>query len=138
VDHGRLAARAFDSPESVARLNAILHPFVSAEIDRRIAEWRAGGFRGPVVVDAALLLEAGMGNRADVRVFVEAPLEIRRERARRRGWPDGELERRERLQMPLDKKRAACEYVVDNGGSEAETEARVKEIALRIASLPRK
>jgi dephospho-CoA kinase len=134
VDHGKLAKVAFDSPESAARLNALLHPHVSAEIDRRIAAWRAGGFRGPVVIDAALLLEAGMGGRADVLVFVDTPLAIRRERAKARGWPDGELERRERLQMPLDKKRAACAYVVDNGASEAEAEAQVKALADRIAA----
>src|SRR5574340_194719 len=42
LDRRRLASQVFGRPEAVARLNAITHPAVLREIDRRSEERRVG------------------------------------------------------------------------------------------------
>ncbi|MBI2923251.1 MAG: dephospho-CoA kinase [Planctomycetes bacterium] len=137
VDHRKLAEKAFGSEPAAARLNALVHPSVTAEIDRRVAAWTAEGFRGPVVVDAALLLEAGMKGKMDALVYVEAPEGVRRERAKARGWAEDELKRRERLQWPLEEKRRACGHVVANGGTVEEMEGQVAALVARLCPVPK-
>lgn len=128
VDAGKLAAAAFATAEGAKTLNAIMHPSVSAAISKQVTEWTDGGFRGAVIVDAPLLLEAGMKDDVDAIVYVEAPEAARRERARKRGWPEGELEKRERLQWPVEKKKAAANAVLSNAGAQGELELQVDRI----------
>lgn len=125
IDTAKLAKAAFATPESGRRINGIMHPRVAAEVARIVEEWRAAGYRGLVVLDAPLLLEAGMKGSVDAVVFVDAPEAARRERARQRGWADAELDRRERLQWPLERKRAAADAVIPNEGTPQELEAAV-------------
>ncbi|NUN49873.1 MAG: dephospho-CoA kinase [Candidatus Brocadiae bacterium] len=135
IDHGKLAAAAFGNSESAARLNAIIHPHVSAAIDRIVEDWTREGFRGIAVLDAALLLEAGMGSRVDHLVFVDVPEDLRRKRAAARGWSEEEFVRREAVQWPVEKKRNACAHVIDNRGTEAGLEAQVDALTARLTHL---
>ena len=133
IDHAKLARTAFATEEGGKRLNAIMHPLVTKEIARTVEGWRAGGFRGVVVIDAPLLLEAGMKGTVDKVVFVEAPEAARRERARKRGWPDAELERREKLQWPLARKKAESDAVISNGGPVEDLEKQVEAVMKQAA-----
>ena len=66
---------------------------------------------------------------ADLVVFVTAPLETRRRRTRRdRGWPEGELERRERHQRPASEAEASVDVVIDNSGSSTEIVRLAQEL----------
>lgn len=134
VDHALLARKAFATPEGGRRLNEIMHPRVAAEIARVVDGWKKDGFRGIVVVDAPLLLEAGMKKTVDCVVFVDAPEAARRERARQRGWSDEELGRREKLQWPLERKKAESDEVITNGGTVAEMEKRVEDVVAKRAA----
>jgi dephospho-CoA kinase len=133
IDHAKLARAAFATAEGGSRLNAIMHPLVTKDVEKTVEAWRAGGFRGVVVIDAPLLLEAGMKGTVDKVVFVEAPEAARRERARQRGWADAELDRREKLQWPLARKKAESDAVISNGGPleslEVQVEALMKQAA---------
>jgi hypothetical protein len=67
------------------------------------------------VWDTPLLLETGLNRQCDVVVFIDAPREQREARvAWQRGWDAAELARREKLQMPLDKKRELSDDVIVN------------------------
>lgn len=124
IDRRALAAAAFRSRTTVARLNRIVHPAILQEI--RQATQRA---RGWLVLDASLLFETGIDALCDRTVFVDAPRAVRRRRAEaRRGWPPGELERREKFQWRPARKRARADFVVDNGGSLARAERQVRNI----------
>jgi len=61
IDRAKLAAIVFSEPAKLARLNAILHPRVEQTIFRQFDEWQRNGVRDAVFVEAALLLEAGLG-----------------------------------------------------------------------------
>ncbi|MCC8189573.1 MAG: dephospho-CoA kinase [Planctomycetes bacterium] len=87
----RIAAVVFADPAELAWLESVVHPLVTAEVDRAIA---ARGGR-PVVIEAALLNAAGLDRRCDAILVVEATDAIRLARAARRGWSAEDLRRRE-------------------------------------------
>src|SRR5712691_2331498 len=59
VDRRTLGTIVFRDPEALARLNALVHPLIAAEIQRRVAAARAELGAPPIVVEAAILVEAG-------------------------------------------------------------------------------
>jgi dephospho-CoA kinase len=85
------------------------------------------------VWDIPLLLETGLQEQCDAVVFVDAPVEQRLARiAATRGWDAEQLESREKLQMPLDKKREISEYVIVNTAGVDDLHAQVREVLSRI------
>lgn len=131
-DREAIAQRVFASAEERARLEGWIHPRVRARIRAALAEARAAG-RSPVVLDVPLLLENdaqhGLAGECDFLVFVEADARLRDRRAvERRGWAPGEVERRERAQLPLAEKRARARHVVENDGDLDQLAARVAQL----------
>lgn len=127
VDRAKLAEQVFADPAELAALEAVTHPAILAEVQRQIAEARRAGAPA-VVVDAPLLLETQLEGLCDVLVFVDCPLEVRLARAAGRGWDPAELLRRERLQQPLDAKRARARFVIDGSVSLETTFRQVQEL----------
>jgi dephospho-CoA kinase len=89
VNRGAVAARVFGSTaehELDRRfLEHITHPQISLRLRQRLETLQAE--RVPaIVVDAALLFEAGWHQLCDHLLFVDAPSETRRQRAAERGW----------------------------------------------------
>lgn len=118
VDRKALAAIVFRDPDALRQLEALLYP----RIERRRAELQAEYERDPrvraVVIDAPKLFEVGLDARCDAVIFVEAERGVRVERVRRsRGWSEEELDRREKLQIPLDSKRARADHTVVNNST---------------------
>ncbi|MBM4108562.1 MAG: dephospho-CoA kinase [Phycisphaerae bacterium] len=136
VDRRAVAAIVFNDAKERARLEALVHPLVRRRRSDLKEEARRAGARG-VVVDAPLLLEAGVDAECDVLVFVEAPRARRVERVRAaRGWEEEQHSRREAAQMPLDEKRARCDIeIVNDGGLEA-LRARVERLAQELGREP--
>ena len=120
VERNRLAEKVFgDSDEQIQyrhRLNKVLHPAIQTQIQHLIRQ--APQEADAIILDAALLLEAGWADECDAIVFIDTPLEKRQQRvAASRGWSAEELERREASQWSLSKKRIAAAFKVDNSGS---------------------
>jgi dephospho-CoA kinase len=120
VRRDRLASEVFGtgSVHRSARrdLEEIVHPVIGDELRRQIDAAR-GSEADVILLDAAVLLEAGWAPLCDAIVFVDTPAEQRRERVRSgRGWTADDLQRREASQLPLNDKRAAADLVVDNSG----------------------
>jgi dephospho-CoA kinase len=138
VNRPAIAARVFDDPAEKTRLERLIHPIVHAARERVMT----GAAKDPQVVafvwDTPLLLEAGLGPNCDAIVFVDAPLEQRLARLRKRSkWDHSELLRREKLQLPLDRKRALSDYVLTNAadaGSETSALADLREQVRRVLS----
>ena len=128
VDRKRVAAIVFGDPSERQRLEALVHPIVRRGRDelRRMAV-EAGA--PAVVIDAPLLFEAGLDAECDAVLFVDAPRAVRVERVREtRGWDEGELERREKVQIPLDAKRHRSDYEVVNNADPEQLRLRVRRI----------
>lgn len=134
VDRAAVAAIAFRDPSERQRLEAFLHPRVEAQ-RRRIFDSASPGSPA-LVIDAPLLLEAGLAGQCSEIWFIDTPEEIRNHRVRAsRGWSADELARRERAQWPLDRKRAAAHHVLRNDGDPASLRKQVLE---RLAALTRR
>lgn len=137
-DRGALAARVFADSDARARLEALTHPRIRARMSAALEEALARGV-ARVVLDVPLLVENeaqhGLLARCHELWFVEASSAARDERARTtRGWKAGEVERRERTQLPLSEKRALADVVITNTGSLAELEAQVDRVLAERAS----
>jgi dephospho-CoA kinase len=133
VDHAALAALAFDpvhGREARAALERWTHPRVRARILERLNEARAAGVPR-VVLDVPLLLENetehGLVRLCDALIFVDTDAKERDRRAQReRGWPSGELARREAAQLPLEEKKRRADRVITNNQGPEELEAAVR------------
>lgn len=133
VNRKAVAAIVFEDPSQRTRLEAVLHPIVKAFRGEVIERARSQGMRG-VVIDAPLLFEAQSDKECDAVIFVDTPLERRLDHVRGRGWDAAELERRERAQMPLSAKRAACQATVVNDGSLETLAQRVQAVFEELAA----
>ena len=78
-----------------------------------------------VVLDAPLLIEAGWKPFCDLVVMVDAPREIRLERAQQRGWTEADFNNREAAQVSLDEKRRLSDVIIANAGTEADLRSAV-------------
>lgn len=133
VRRSRLGAIVFADADELAALNAILHPRIGQELKRRIGEARSQRDIEAVVVDAAVLIEAGWQGLCTVVVFVDAPRDARLDRVQvQRNWDDARLAAREKLQIALDKKRAMADHVLSNLASDPSFAQDVRELLSRI------
>lgn len=124
VDRRVLGPRVFADLASRRDLEAVLHPRMRRTFERAIAREARRGRATAVVIDAAVLYEAGWDDLCDRVVFVDAPRERRLERvAAGRGWTDEDLSTREAAQWPLDSKRERADFVVSNTGDLAALKA---------------
>ena len=128
VDRQKLAQVLLANPSQFARLEFIVHPMVrEAERDFLRAEMASGA--SMAVLEIPLLLEGGGHGRVDVVVVVSAPADIQRERVLAR--PGMSLEKLEQIlarQLHDGEKRARADFVVDTGGTLAESAAQVDNI----------
>ncbi len=122
VDRSKLASIVFSNGKSLKELTELLHPPIIESIRREVAEKS-----GPLVLDAALLVETELDKICDVLVFVEVGLEVKKERAWLRGWSQDEVQRREHFQLPESQKRQKAQFIVNNDSSEEETFKQLKE-----------
>jgi dephospho-CoA kinase len=127
LDRPRLAALAFANEEATAALNAITHPAVGAEFQRRMSSAPDDGI---VVCDVPLLVESedARARGYEFVIVVEAPRELRLERLEARGVARPDAEARMATQATDDQRRALATWVVDNSEDLAHLEQQVETI----------
>lgn len=126
IDRKRLGSIVFADSAKLARLNAIVHPLIRAEIERRIERAREEGRVRAVVVEAAILLEAGWRSLVDqVWVICARRDDVVERLAAQRGMAEEEAAARMAKQMSDAERRAAADVVIDNNGSIDDLRARL-------------
>jgi dephospho-CoA kinase len=129
IDRRKLGAIVFADAAELRALEAMQFPFIGARIREEIAKGEADPAARFIVLDAAVLLEAGWRKECDRVLFVDAPRTTRLERLRmNRHWTDEELDNRERSQRPLEEKRRAADAVLVNAGSVPDAAAKVRDV----------
>jgi len=128
LDRAQVAHLVFTDPEARKRLNAIVHPRVTQELQRQVKELQEQGAR-LVMVEVPLLYEAGLAVAYDrvIAVYVDPEDQVRRLKERD-GREAVEIEGLLKAQWPLMAKAARADYVVDNRGSLEETRRQVAAI----------
>ncbi|TVQ53665.1 MAG: dephospho-CoA kinase [Phycisphaerales bacterium] len=125
-DRSKIAAIVFNDASERKKLEGLIHPRIEAA--RRAAFASAPAGTKAFVIDAPLLLEAGLDRECDAVIFVDAPDEVRRARVQAdRGWDAAELARREAAQIPLDEKRNRADHIICNDGDPGELTDRVRQ-----------
>ena len=120
VDRKILGKIVFADAEELAALNAVLHPRIRRQIVAEIAQAMAKPQIPAVVVDAAVMLEAGWDDLCSHLVFVKCPARARASRAIcQRAWDESTWLAREKMQNSLDKKAQKCDYIINNSSSES-------------------
>jgi dephospho-CoA kinase len=118
IDRRRLAAIVFADPAERKALEAITHPWIRERIRAEVEEARKDPHVSLIVLDAAVMLEAGWNEVCDRLLFIEAPRAVRLARvARQRGWSEKEVEARELAQLPLTEKAVRADHVLNNSAS---------------------
>lgn len=129
LDRKAVAKLIFADPAKRQTLNALTHPEIVARERAILAELEAEGYDGIVILDAALLIEAGGADRMDrlVVVYVDEAIQLRR-LMERDDLPEAEARRRIASQMPLAEKVRLAHHVIDNSGAPEETAAQVRAV----------
>ena len=129
LDRKALGAVVFGDADKRKGLEAITHPEIRARLDRRLAELAARSFAGIVVFDAPVMIESGNYRNMDRLVVVVTDEDTQAARLLARdGMTRDEAARRIAIQMPVAEKAKLADYVIDNRGDRAATEAQARKV----------
>ena len=107
-----LGERVFGSAEQLAKLNAIVHPAVREDFKRWCGEYENEVY---VMMESAILFDAGFESEVDVVLAVVAPRELRVMRVcNRNGMTPQQVEERIACQMSDDELHARANYTMVN------------------------
>ncbi len=129
IDRSRLGRIVFGDPQKLQQLNAIVHPRIIARVEDLAAQYHADDPGAVILVDAALIFEAGIGGRFDKVVVAWCRPEQQIERLMAKsGLTREEAERRIAAQMPAEEKRRRADYLIDCSGSLESTREQVRRV----------
>jgi dephospho-CoA kinase len=134
VNRAKLAELAFDKRRPrIYELNRLMHPEVIERYESWMEDIRRREPDAIVILEAALVLEAGLRRRFDRIVVVTCKPQQRIERWAQRHNLDldtakVEVTRRMMAQAPDEAKLQAADYVIDNSGSVEETKAQARKV----------
>ena len=118
-----LATRAFVSPDTVARLNSIVHPVLIEQLSMRILDPVCCTVSSPRYPFAVVEVSAPTGfenafGLADEILVISAPLAVRRERAIHRGMESSDFDARSACQPDEASLCNLATTVIDNAGGD--------------------
>jgi dephospho-CoA kinase len=126
LDRRAIARVVFANPDELAALEGMVFPYIGVRCREEIGKAMDAPAVRFVVLDAAVLLEAGWDGAVDRIVYLDAPRELRLARlAARSGWREADLAAREAAQWPADRKMARADAVIVNDSGPAELQERV-------------
>jgi dephospho-CoA kinase len=135
MDRAKVRALVFADATAKARLEALLHPMIRAESERRIA-----GSAAPYVVHVVPLLVESPDYRKRVQrvLVVDCPPRAQTERVRRRsGLAEDEIERIIGAQISREARLSAADDVIDNSGSLDALHKQVRALHSRYLEMAR-
>ena len=133
IDRKKLASIVFNNGAALQKLEEIIHPRVIKKIKAELIRLEKAGRTQVVVIDAPLLMEAGLHRVADVIVVVKATQSQQIERAAKHlRITTSEAVRRIRAQMPLKEKVRLSDFVITNTTDLNQTRQRVQMVWFKL------
>jgi dephospho-CoA kinase len=121
VDRTKLGPIVFKEPSKLTKLQEAVWPATKQRIGELIAETRRKGENKPIVVEAAILIEAKWQSVFDEVWLITAAKESVIERVEReRGLKPEQTEARIRAQLPDEERRKHASVVIENNGTIAQ------------------
>jgi dephospho-CoA kinase len=134
LDRQAVANIVFTDPEALKALNAIVHPAVGKEMNRRMIEQRTTDH--VVILDIPLLTE-NPREGLQGKIVVDVPVEVQVERlVKYRGFDEVDARARISRQATREQRLATADFVVDNSGDLADLQPQIDKLWLWLNSLP--
>ncbi|MDP6036568.1 MAG: dephospho-CoA kinase [Verrucomicrobiota bacterium] len=114
IDRARLAACIFSDDGLRKQLEIIIHPRVRERWRTFVSEWRLAGNSGVVVIP--LLFEVGAEANFDTVLCVACTGGTQRERLRKRGLSEEQIQQRIASQLTITRKMVNADHVLWNEG----------------------
>jgi dephospho-CoA kinase len=129
IDRKKLGPIVFADPTQLKRLEAIVHPRMFERMGQMVADLRAKGVKAPIVIEAAILIEAHWQPLFDEIWLVVAPRDkvVQRVEAER-GLKPEQTEARIKAQLSDDDRRQHATLVIDNSGT-------IEELRIKVSGL---
>lgn len=128
IDRQKLGKIVFGNPESLTRLNQIMHPRMYEMMKAQIEEYRRQGVK-VVVLEAAILIEAKWTSLVDeVWVAVTPEAKILERLEKQRGLEKQQTLARIHAQMPTEERVKHADVVISNDGDFDKLKAKVSEL----------
>ncbi len=129
IDRKRLGAIVFSDAEALRRLNSIVHPRIHQRLREMIAAMRKQGEARPIVIEAAVLIEAGWHDLCQQIWVITAPREeIIRRLESQRGLRPEEIRARIEAQLSDDERRKLAVAVIENNQGFEELREKVRAL----------
>lgn len=125
IDRKKLGSIVFNDPVQLAKLNEIMHP----RMGKMVANLIEGVDAEVVVVEAALLLEAGWDALVDEVWCTAASEDIVIDRLKaRNGLNKEEAQKRIKAQMSVDERKSRSQVMIENNGDLAQLTTVIEQI----------
>jgi dephospho-CoA kinase len=135
IDRVRLGRRVVGDAVAFARLESVVHPLVRQAEDAFRADAAAAGYR-IALLDMPLFFEIGADARVDAVVVVSTTFAHQRRRVLARpGMSEARFAALLARQMPDAEKRARAHFIIDTGGTHADTERQITELLRAVAGM---
>ncbi|MCH8235377.1 MAG: dephospho-CoA kinase [Chloroflexi bacterium] len=129
IDRGRLGRIVFGDPDSLKRLTDIVWPRIREGLEKRITSERDNGDTKVLVVEAAVLFEAGWGRLFDEIWVVTAPeADVLERLERQRNQKPAQTRARLRAQMTNEEREQRADVTVRNDEDRAALAATVRQL----------
>jgi dephospho-CoA kinase len=125
IDRRKLAGVVFNNPEALRKLNRIVHPRIENEVKSRLQTLREQK-ADVVVIEAALIGEAGWTSLAEQIWVVKSAPQITLKRLKERGVSEAEARARMAAQKPAEEQVQHRLVIINNDGSLEDLKAGVK------------
>ena len=133
----KLRDLVFADTVKLEKLESIMHPRILERMRKEIDTLK-GKKEKTVIIDGPLLYEKGLHKNLNKIIVVSATMDKIKERLKKRGLFEEDIERRIALQIPLNEKEKVADFVIFNNGNKddlkKETEVlwrRIKEWEVR-------
>ncbi len=129
IDFKKLAECVFQNPQQLELVNQLIHPVVMERFEAWAAEQQAPS----VMMESAILFEHGLDKFFDLVIVVDAPMDVRVERIKKRNpnLTEEEIRNRIQAQMPQEEKCRRADLVIDNSGQWSVVSGQVGGCSMR-------
>jgi dephospho-CoA kinase len=134
LDREKLAKIVFTSKAALAKLNSIMHP----ELLRKIKQLIRNSSKRIIILDAALIVEAGLTSEVDKLVVVTAKKQQQILRSQKSlGLTKSQIILRMKSQISQRAKSRFADFIIDNSGEISKTKKQVSKIRRLLARFTR-
>jgi len=127
IDRKRLGGIVFGNRKKLTLLNRAIHPLMEKEFRKEIASHRKRGTKF-VVLNAAILFEAGWDKLVDRAILITAPIEVRVKRLEKSGTGREKALKMIFSQWADARKKKKADFIIENNGSLDSLKKRIIDV----------